>query len=92
MAETTQEPRTETIRLNDGTELKGNVILSGDLFLYVTDSSLRGVFAALIEPERTAQIIYTQINGEEIVFSGYRKLISVRDEGMNLITAVLRKE
>ena len=83
----------EKLTLNDGTVLdNSSAILSGDLFLYIHDSDLQTVFDLLIDPENTKQIIYTQANGESITFVGYKKLISVRDEGNGLITAVLRRE
>ena len=64
----------------------------GDLFLYVNGSDLQTVFNLLIDPEKTKKITYTQVNGEKQIFTGFRRLIAVRDEGNGLITAVLRKE
>lgn len=82
----------EMLTLNDGTVLENaSALLSRDLFLYVNGSDLRTVFDLLIEPENTLRIVYTQVNGEEKTFAGYEKLIAVRDEGNNLITAVLRR-
>ena len=80
------------LKLNDGTVLENsNAVLSGDLFLYMHGYGLQEIFELLIDPEKTKTIIYTQANGEDITFKGYKRLIAVRDEGNELITAVLRK-
>lgn len=68
-----------------------SAILSGSLFLYLRGISLRKAFDLLIEPLNTAEIVYTQMNGDTAVFEGYTKLTAVRDEGGGLITAVLDK-
>lgn len=83
---------TETLKLNDGSILDGNALLSGDLFLYVNGSDLQTVFSLLIDPNKTKKIVYTMINETKQTFTGYKRLIAVRDEGNGLITAVLRKE
>lgn len=81
-----------TLTLNDGTVLENSsAILSGDLFLYMNGHGLQEVFNLLINPNKTTVIIFTQVNGEEIKFTGFSRLISVRDEDNGLITAVLRK-
>ena len=85
----------EKLTLNDGTELeRSSALLSGDLFLYVQDgeTDLRRLFELLIEPENTQVITYTRNNGDEVEYTGYTKLIAVRDEGNGLVTAVLRRE
>ena len=69
-----------------------SAILSGSLFLYLRGISLRKAFDLLIEPLNTAEIVYTQMNGDTAVFEGFTKLTVVRDEGGGLITAVLEKE
>ena len=79
----------EKITLDGGTEFAGYVLNVGDLFVYVFNSTMYNVFNAFIE--NTGAIVYTQANGEEITFTGYTKLIAVRDEGNNLVTAVIRK-
>jgi hypothetical protein len=81
----------EKITLNDGTEFAGYVILTGDLFLYLFSTDIVTAFNALIRTEGTSSIIYTQANGNEVTYSGYTKLVAVRDEENNLITAVMRK-
>ena len=68
-----------------------SALKSGDLFLYLRGIDLRGAFELLIEPENTARILYTQLNGDMVLFDGYTKLTAVRDEGEGLITAVLEK-
>ena len=80
------------LTLNDGTVLENSsAILSGDLFLYMNGYGLQEVFDLLIDPAKAKKIVYTQVNGEEITFTGFSRLISVRDEDNGLITAVLRK-
>lgn len=83
---------TETLKLNDGSILDGNALLSGDLFLYVNGSDLQTVFDLLIDPNKTKKIVYTMINETKQTYTGFKRLIAVRDEGNGLITAVLRKE
>lgn len=80
------------LTLNDGTALEdSSAILSGDLFLYMNGHGLQEIFDLLIDPEKTKKIIFTQVNGEKVTFTGYKRLIAVRDEDNGLITAVLRK-
>lgn len=81
----------EKITLSNGTEFDGNVIDSVDLFMYMNDSNIKTVFDSLIVPANTSSIVYTQANGDEVTYAGYTKMIAVRDEGNNLITAVMRK-
>ena len=81
----------EKLTLKNGTELTGFAISSDFLFLYIYSSDLRTVFDLLIDPANTAEIIYTMNNGEDVKYEGFTKLISVRDEGDYLITAVLKK-
>lgn len=81
----------EKITLENGTEFDGNVIESGDLFIYIDGSNIKTVFDSLIDPENTSEIEYTQVNGKTITYTGYTKLIAVRDEGNDLITAIMRK-
>ena len=83
---------TETLKLNDGSILDGNALLSGDLFLYVNNRTLQEVFSLLIEPNKAKKIVYTMSHETKQTFTGYKRLIAVRDEGNGLITVVLRKE
>ena len=83
----------ERLRLNNGTVLENSsAILSGDLFLYMHGYGMKEIFDLLIEPETVKKIVYVQANGSTVTFTKYKKLIAVRDEGGDLITAVLRKE
>jgi hypothetical protein len=83
----------ENLKLNDGTVLdNSSAILSGDLFLYMNGHGMKEVFDLLIEPEKTKKIVYTRNDGSIVSYLKYKKLISVRDEGDDLITAVLRRE
>lgn len=79
----------EKITLSDGTEFAGYALNIGDLFLYLYGSTMPVVFNAL--HGNTGDIVYTQANGDEVTFTGFTKLVAVRDEGNNLITAVLHK-
>ena len=82
----------ERLTLKNGFILENSsAIQSGSLFLYLRGISLRKAFDLLIEPLNTAEIVYTQMNGDTAVYEGYTKLTAVRDEGGGLITAVLDK-
>lgn len=84
-----------TLTLNDGTVFQNSsaLVSSGNLFVYVQQegTTLTDVFNAFVDPEKTARIVFTQVNGEEISFLNYEKLIAVRDEGGGLFTAVLTR-
>lgn len=83
---------TEKLTLNDGTVLENaSAIESTDLFLYINGYTMADVFGNLIDPEKTATISYTMMNGDIVIYNNYQHLIAVRDEGDGLITAVLRK-
>lgn len=84
----------EMLTLNDGTELENSQALENNstLFVYIRNGfGLKEVFDLLIEPEKTKKILFTQINGEHVIFRGYKRLIDVRDEENGAITAVLKK-
>ena len=83
----------ETLTLNDGTILeRSNIIEDRELYVYVQNGMTIGnVFNILYDPEKSSEIVYTMNTGTEITYTGYTKLIAVRDEGRGLITAVLRK-
>ena len=85
-----------TLTLNDGTILQNSsgLVSSGMLFVYVQQAgtTLTSFFNLFVDPDKTERIVYTQVNGEEITFLDYEKLIAVRDEGDGLFTAVLTKE
>ena len=84
----------EKITLENGRVFSNTHVIESDgsLFLYINDSeeTLKTVFDDLYESEGTAEITALQY-GEEHVFTGYTKLISVRDETFGQITAVLKK-
>ena len=84
-----------TLTLNDGTVLQNSygIISSGVLFVYVghNGSTIASVLNLFDDDEKTERIVYTQANGENIVFLDYIKLIAVRDEGDGLFTAVLKR-
>lgn len=83
----------EKLILNTGTEIeKGSLIESnGSLFVYVENGfNIKQVFDSFYDSEATKKIIYS-MDGAESVYKGYKKLVSVRDEGNGLITAILRK-
>lgn len=84
-----------TLTLNDGTVFQNSsaLVSTGNLFVYILQAgvTLTDVFNAFVDPDKTGRIVYTQINGEEISFLNYEKLIAVRDEGCGLFTAVLIK-
>ena len=80
----------EKLTLKNGSEFEGYALTSsGYLFIYVTGSDMKSVFNAFVEPENTEEIIYTDVNDEQVTFTGFTKLISVRDEGNSLITATM---
>lgn len=84
----------EKLVLADGTGfLNSRAIESYDnLYIYVSDgtSSIKDVFDALIDPKKTAHIVY-EYYGSTLEFSGFTELIAVRNEGHGLITAMLAK-
>ena len=80
------------LKLNDGTVLEdSSAILSDDLFLYMNGYGMQEIFELLIDPEKTKKIIFTQVNGEKVTITGYKRLTAVRDEDNGLITAVMKK-
>ena len=82
----------EKLTLNNGTVLENSIaILSGNLFLYIRGKTMKAVFNLLSVRKNVETIVYTQVNGEDLTFSGFTKLTAVSDEGNGLITAVLRR-
>lgn len=81
------------LTLSDNTVFENSHAIENgtNLHIYVQDgeSGIRQVFEAFIEPQKTAEIQYEDMAGQVTVFSGYNRLIAVRDEGRGLITAVL---
>lgn len=84
----------EMIILTDGTEFQRSHILmaSGMMFLYIQDenASMRDVFLALDDPEKTAKIAVRRY-GEDTVYEGYTELMSIGKEPSVQISAVIRR-
>ena len=83
----------ETLTFNDGTvrEYSNAHLSDGRLYIYIQDgSTLQDVFSLLIDPEKTVKII-SNGPGKEKTYEGYTKLMTVNDEGNDLITAVLKQ-
>lgn len=85
----------EKLILSDETEFaNSHALQSGNnLFIYVSDgqSGIREVFEAFIDSDNTQHIEH-HYYGAIVNFDGFTKLISVRDEGNGMITAMLVKE
>ena len=82
-----------TITLNNGVVLEfSQIFLSGDIvYVYIRNGyGIKQVFDLFIDPENTS-IMTTKEPGKENRYEGYTKLICVKDEEHNLITAMLRK-
>ena len=84
----------ERLMLSDGTAfLDSHALQNGNLlFVYIKDenSDIRTVFDALYDSTKTNRITY-YLYKSEIVFDGFTKLMSVRDEDNGMITAYLKK-
>ena len=81
----------EKLTLNDGTELQGHAIETETrLFVYVWGKTLTEVFELLNDPEKTKRIIAERY-GEMQTFRGYKRLMSISDEGSGMISASLKK-
>ena len=85
----------EKLTLNDGTILNNShaLLSDGSLFIYVQQEgmTINSFFGLFSDPNKTVKIIYTQVNGEDITFTKYKKLMAVRDEENGLFTAVLKQ-
>lgn len=82
----------EKLILNDGTEIVGHLIQSGNrLILYMYEISLQDAFDLLIDPERTRVIKWTRY-GEKGTLRGYKQLMAISVErGGAMICASLEK-
>ncbi len=83
----------QTLTLNNDTELENSHAIKTDvgLFLYIgAGMILPDVAALLYDPDTSKKIVYDN-GSEKTTFRGYKKLISVRDEGSGLISATLKK-
>lgn len=81
------------LTLNDGTELDGAYALEngGTLTAYLPGMTLADGFSLLNDPEKTKKIRAEQY-GQEITFSGFRYLFSLREEPGGLLSAGFRKK
>ena len=81
----------EKLILKDGTELHGHQIETDTrLFLYIFDLTMAEVFELLIDPEKTKSITWERYGSTGKV-TGYKRLMSISDEGNNMISASLKK-
>lgn len=82
----------EKLTLNDGTEIDGHLIESGErLFLYMRGITMKEAFDVLIDPENTKSIQCERYGKKETV-KGYKHLYSVTEELNGMITASLMKK
>lgn len=81
----------EKLTLNDGTELQGHAIETEPrLFVYVWGKTLTEAFELLDDPEKTKKIVAERY-GETQTVRGYKRLMSISDEGNGMISASLKK-
>ena len=83
----------ETLTLNDGTVLENSTALESNdsLFIYTRNGyTIQGLCDDLY-PAENISMITAEFQGGSRVYTDYSKLISLRDEGNDLVTAVLRK-
>ena len=81
----------ETLKLNDGTELVGHAIEANErLFVYIWNKTMAEVFELLNDPEKTKKIVATRY-GNETTFRGYKRLMTVNDQGNGIIDSSLKK-
>jgi hypothetical protein len=83
----------ETLTLIDGTVFENSYAVAVDqnLFIYTQNNyNLKDIFDPLYLQGNTDVITYAFAD-KTTVYNGYNKLISVRDEGNGLVTAVLKK-
>lgn len=82
----------EKLTLNDGTEIDGHLLESGErLFLYMRGITMKEAFDVLIDPENTKSIKWERYSSEGVV-KGYKHLYSVTEELNGMITASLMKK
>ena len=81
----------ETLTLNDGTILDGNVIESDErLYVYLNHTTLTEAFEDLNDPEKTVVIAATQY-GEDRTYRGYNHLMAISEEDRGMVSGVLRR-
>ena len=80
----------ETLTLNDGTVLNGHALGSEDeLFLYVYGTTLADLYPLISDAEKTAKIQEDR-NGDQMIYTGYNYLYSIREERSGMVSAGLR--
>ena len=82
----------EKLTLNDGTEVLGHIIQSGDrLILYMYEIGIQDAFDLLIDPERTKVIKWVR-RDEKHTLRGFKQLTAISVErGGAMIRATLAK-
>lgn len=79
------------LTLNDGAELEGYFTETEvRLFVYIWNKTLAEVFELMIDPEKTKKMVCERYDLKETV-RGYKKLMTVNDEGSNMISVALKK-
>lgn len=82
----------ETIKLNDGTEIRGHLLETETrLFLYLYDIRMRDAFDLLTDPKKTKYIQWKTYGAEGEVF-GYTHLMSISEEPGGMIGASMKKD
>lgn len=84
----------ETLTLNNGTVLENSTAIesNGSLFIYTRNGYTIPKLCNDLYPAENIISITAEFPGGSCVYTGYNKLIALRDEGNNLITAVLKKD
>lgn len=83
----------ETLTLNNGVVLENSTALENEdsLYIYTNNNySVKDLCDALYLPANIERIVAVFPGGES-TYTGYNKLIAVRDEGKGFTTAVLKR-
>ena len=83
----------ETLTLNNGVVLENSTAIENDNFLYIytrNNYAVKYLCDALYLPENIARIVAVYSGGER-TYTGFNKLIAVRDEGKGFTTAALKR-
>jgi len=82
----------EKLRLNDGSEIPGRAIPSGDvLYVYLDNCTMDEGYPILSDPAKTRRIEAFSY-GDRTEYKGYTHLFCLREESMGVLSAGLRKE
>ncbi len=83
-----------TLTLNDGTVLEDTQAIesTGMLFIYSYCGHTIKELCDLLFPAENISSIEANFPGGTKTYNGYNRLVAVRDEGNNLLTAVLAKD